>query len=42
MDLSRVSENLVGVRRRQYGVYRRVGPPPDYPTEVEYISLGDL
>jgi hypothetical protein len=42
VDLSRLQENLVGVRRRQYGVYRRSGPPPEYPVEVEFINLGDL
>jgi len=41
-DLSRLSEGLVGVRRRRYGVYRRQGPPPPYPEEVEFVDLSSV
>jgi hypothetical protein len=42
VDLSRLQEHLVGVRRRRYGVYRRSEPPPGYPAEVEFVDLSDL
>jgi hypothetical protein len=41
-DLSRLGEGLVGVRRRRYGVYRLVGPPPPYPEQVEWIGLSSV
>ena len=41
-DLSRLGEGLVGVRRRRYGVYRRVGQPPPYPDQIEYIGLSSV
>jgi hypothetical protein len=39
VDLSRLSQNLVGVKRRVYGVYRRKCPPPDFPSEIEWMSF---
>ena len=38
VDLSRLNENVVGVKRRTYGVMLRVQPPP-YPEEVEYVGM---
>jgi hypothetical protein len=38
IDLSRLSEGLVGVKRRRWCVLRYVGPPPPYPDRVQYIS----
>ncbi|MBC7772707.1 MAG: hypothetical protein H7210_09460 [Pyrinomonadaceae bacterium] len=38
VDVSRVDEGLVGIRRRRWGVYGG-GPMPPYPDTVEYISL---
>jgi len=38
LDLSRLSENLVGVKQRTYNVLRRKEPPPDFG-ELEYIKL---
>ncbi len=40
--LSRLDEDLIGVKRRQYGVYRSKVSPPEYPVEVEFISLAAL
>jgi hypothetical protein len=42
VDLSRLGEDLVGVRRRRYGVYGLNDPPPEYPAEVEFIALDAL
>lgn len=41
VDLSRLGENLVGVKRRRYGVLRPTEPPA-FPNEVEFIDLDAL
>ncbi len=42
VDLSKLDENLVGIRRRQYGVFHRMEPLPEYQDEVEFIPLNKL
>lgn len=42
VDVSRLTEDQVGVRRRRNGVFGRVGPPPAYPDEVEFVELATL
>lgn len=39
VDVSRLSANFVGVKRRVYGVYRRVSPPPEYPREIKWLGF---
>lgn len=41
-DLSRLNEELVGVRTREYGVLHRTKPPPEFSDEIEYISVWSL
>lgn len=38
-DLSRLDQDLVGVRRRRYGVLNRTLPPPNYPESIEYLTV---
>ncbi len=40
VDLSRLDENLVGVRRRQYSLYRPLDPPP--AGGVEFVEVDRL
>ena len=35
-DLSRLDEDLVGVRRRRWGTLGAAGPPP-WPDSIEYL-----
>jgi hypothetical protein len=42
VDVSRFSEELVGVKRRRYGVRMRTEPPPEFPAVVEYISVWEV
>jgi len=42
VDLSKLSQNLVGIRRRRYGVLHRTKPPPEYGTDVEFVPLNRL
>ena len=42
VDLSKLDENLVGIRRRQYGVLHRTEPVPDFSEEVEYLPINNL
>jgi len=40
--LSRLNEDLVGVKVRSYGVYHRVEPIPPYSEQIEYVALSTL
>jgi hypothetical protein len=42
VDASRVSEGLVGVRRRRWNVLHTGPLAPPYPDAVEYITLKEL
>ena len=42
VDLSRLDQNLVGIRRRRYGVLHRTKPPPDYRDDIEFVPLKKL
>ena len=39
VDVSRVGEGIVGIRRRRWGVFGSGGSPPPYPDAVEYIRI---
>ena len=42
VDISRLKENIVGVKRRKYCVYKRTEPVPDYSDEIENININEL
>jgi hypothetical protein len=42
VDLARLGEDVVGVKRRRYGVCLRAEPPPDFPEKTEYLKVDDL
>ena len=42
VDISRLKENIVGVKRRKYGVYKRTESVPGYSDEIENININEL
>jgi hypothetical protein len=39
VDLSRIEEDLVGVRRRVWYLLGHKGPFPEFGLEIEYVNL---
>jgi hypothetical protein len=42
VDVSRLCDGLVGIKRRRWGLLRHAGAPRPYSDVVEYISRRDF
>jgi hypothetical protein len=42
VDISRIDDDIIGVKRRRYGVLRHASPIPEFSEQVEYINFDEL